>query len=83
MITLVSSANTDELEAYKEIANVADLIEKQTSTDEAEKSKPYPDIFQTALEKLKVVGAGKTIIIGDTAYGAEATTAAKINVFGF
>ena len=48
-IVLASSAKADELEAYKKIARIEDLIESETSSDDADRSKPYPDIFQAAL----------------------------------
>ncbi len=81
-IVLASSANKDELEAYKEIARIADLIEEETSTDDAEKSKPEPDIFIAALRKLKGVKASEAVVVGDTAYDAEAATKARIKVVG-
>lgn len=81
-IALASSAKEEELEAYKKIANISDLIEEQTSTDDAEKSKPFPDIFHAAIGKLKGVKASEAVIIGDTAYDAEAATKAKIKVLG-
>lgn len=81
-IVLASSANEEEVEAYKKIARVADLIEEETSTDDAEKSKPEPDIFLAALRKLKNVKASEAVIVGDTAYDAVAATKAKIKVVG-
>ncbi|CAF4624180.1 unnamed protein product [Rotaria socialis] len=44
LIALASSAQTDELELYKHIANVADLIDCQTSSNskDVKRSKPYP-----------------------------------------
>lgn len=81
-IALASSSNKEEVEAYKKIARVEDLIEEETSTDDAEKSKPHPDIFQAALDKLKDVKASEVVIIGDTAYDAEAATAAGIKIVG-
>ncbi len=81
-IALASSSNEEEVESYKEIANIADLIEEQTSTDDAEKSKPFPDIFQAAMGKLKGVKTNEAVIIGDTAYDAEAATKARIKVVG-
>src|SRR4028119_734957 len=45
-VALASSANEDEVEAYKKIADIEDLAEKTTSADDSEKSKPEPDIFQ-------------------------------------
>jgi beta-phosphoglucomutase-like phosphatase (HAD superfamily) len=39
---LASSGNADEVEKYKEIAGIADLIDSATSSDDAERSKPFP-----------------------------------------
>ena len=47
-IALASSAKGNELKTYKSIADIEDLVETETSSDDAEKSKPYPDIFQAA-----------------------------------
>ncbi|MDQ3130415.1 MAG: HAD family phosphatase [Acidobacteriota bacterium] len=81
-IVLASSANADEVEVYKKIAQIEDLIEAETSADDAEKSKPEPDIFVAALGKLgkinKKLDKKKVVVIGDTVYDAEA--AAKINL---
>lgn len=81
-IALASSANADELAEYKKIANIADLIEEETSADDAEHSKPYPDIFQAALDKLAGVNADEALIIGDTAYDIQAAKAAKVKSIG-
>ena len=53
-IALASSAKSDELKVYKTIAGVEKLIDVETSSDDAEKSKPHPDIFEAALKKLKL-----------------------------
>src|SRR6476660_2595698 len=45
-IALASSAKGDELQAYKRAAGIGDLIDTETSSDDAEKSKPHPDIFE-------------------------------------
>lgn len=82
LIALASSAKEEELEEYKKIANIGDLIEEQTSTDAVEHSKPEPDIFLAALEKLKIAKASEAVIIGDTCYDAEAAVKAKIKVVG-
>jgi len=81
-IALASSAKEDELEEYKKIANIGDLIEEQTSTDDAKASKPEPDIFLAAIKKLNGVKADEAVIIGDTAYDAEAAVKARIKVVG-
>ena len=77
-IVLASSAKADELEIYKKIARIEDLIEDETSADDAEKSKPEPDIFEAALEKLGKISKKNVRVVGDTAYDAEA--ASKINL---
>ena len=53
-VALASSAKPDEIETYKEIAGIADLVGKDesTSSGDAEKSKPHPDIFEAAMAKL-------------------------------
>lgn len=77
-IALASSAKDDELEVYKKIARIADLTETETSSGDVKKSKPYPDVFATALEELGNIAPDQVIAVGDTPYDAEA--AAKINL---
>lgn len=71
-IALASSAVGKELEAYKEIARISDLIDAETSQDDAAQSKPHPDIFQAALKRLGNPAAERVIVIGDTPYDIEA-----------
>jgi HAD superfamily hydrolase (TIGR01549 family) len=77
-IALASSAKKDELKTYKEIARITDLVEEETSADDADKSKPHPDIFEAALAALGDVEADEVIVIGDTPYDAQA--AGKLNL---
>jgi HAD superfamily hydrolase (TIGR01549 family) len=81
-IALASSATGDELEAYKKIARIEDLVEEETSADDAEKSKPHPDIFEAALEKLGEVSPAEAIVIGDTPYDAEAAGKLDLRTIG-
>ena len=81
-IVLASSAKADELEKFKKIARIEDLVEEQTSSDDAEKSKPYPDIFQAALEKLGKINKKNVVVVGDTAYDAEAAAKIKLKTIG-
>jgi HAD superfamily hydrolase (TIGR01549 family) len=81
-IVLASSAKSDELEAYKKIARIDDLIESETSSDDAEKSKPYPDIFQAALAHLKDIAPENAVVIGDTPYDAQAASKANLKTIG-
>jgi HAD superfamily hydrolase (TIGR01549 family) len=81
-ISLASSAKPDEIEAYKKIARIDDLIESQTSSGDADRSKPHPDIFEAALDQLPGVGLDKVIVVGDTPYDAEAAAKANLRTIG-
>lgn len=81
-IVLASSAKRDEVERYKQIAQIADLIEAETSSDDAEKSKPHPDIFIAALSELNSVSPEEAIVVGDTHYDAIAASKAGLETIG-
>ena len=80
-IVVASSAQSDELDMLLEIAGVADLIMARTSSDDAERSKPDPDIVQEALRR---TGArpGEAAMIGDTPYDVEAALGAGVAIVG-
>ena len=81
-IALASSAKADELASYKKIARIGDLVEAETSSDDAEKSKPHPDIFDAALEQLEDATPDRVLVVGDTPYDAEAAAKAKLRTIG-
>lgn len=81
-IALASSAKKDELKEYKRIANIEDLVEDEASADDAEKSKPHPDIFEAALAQLGDVKPTEAIVVGDTPYDAEAAGKAGLRTIG-
>lgn len=81
-LALASSAKEEELEAYKKIARIEDLVEEETSADDADKSKPHPDIFEAALDRLGDVEADEAIVIGDTPYDAEAAGKISLRTLG-
>ncbi|HYE72110.1 MAG TPA: HAD family hydrolase [Blastocatellia bacterium] len=82
-IVLASSAKGDELAAYKRIAQIEDLINDETSSDDVARSKPHPDIFQEALEKVgRDVSHDEVIVIGDTPYDAQAAGKLEISTIG-
>jgi HAD superfamily hydrolase (TIGR01509 family) len=81
-IALASSAKAEELEAYKRIANINDLIEAETASDDIEQSKPHPDVFESALRKLRGIPAEQSIVVGDTPYDAIAASRAHLRTVG-
>jgi HAD superfamily hydrolase (TIGR01509 family) len=81
-VALASSAKGDELKTYKKIAGIDDLIETETSSDDAERSKPYPDIFHAALAELGDVAPDAVLVVGDTPYDADAAGKANLRTLG-
>ena len=82
-IALASSAKGDELKTFEEIARIEDLVEVETSSADAKRSKPHPDIFEVALERL---GDGVTkegvIVVGDSPHDAEGAKRAGLRTVG-
>jgi len=81
-IALASSAKEDELQKYKEAAGIEDVLDAETSSDDAESSKPDPDIFEAAMKRLGDMAAKDVIVVGDTPYDAEAASKAGISTIG-
>lgn len=81
-IALASSGKRAEVEHHQEILGIADLVDAATSADDADRSKPHPDIFQAAIGKLDGIAPSEMIVIGDTPYDAEAAAKAGLTTIG-
>ena len=81
-IALASSGKAKEVEHYQSLMKVEDLTDVVVSSDDVERSKPFPDIFQAALEKLAPITAAEAVVIGDTPYDAEAAQKAGLPTIG-
>ena len=66
-LAFASSSNADEVEYYVELLGVADILEGTTSKADAQLSKPSPEIFEAALERVQSDPA-RTFAVGDTPY---------------
>ena len=75
-IALASSAKQTELQSHLENLGVEDLLDGATSADDAEHSKPCPDIFEAALGRLDGVLVSEAMVVGDTPYDAIAAAKA-------
>lgn len=71
-VVLASSASKDELDHYLDLLDARELVSETTSADDVERTKPAPDIFATALDKIGSPPADEVIVIGDTPYDVEA-----------
>lgn len=77
-----SSAKQDELKALLGIAGADFLMDAATSADDAEASKPDPDIVKAALKRAKAAPP-EAIMIGDTPYDIEAARRAGVACIAF
>lgn len=80
-VALASSAKGDELAIYKQIAEIDDLVETETSADDAARSKPHPDIFAAALRRLGT-SREDAVVIGDTPWDAIAARRLGVRSIG-
>ncbi len=81
-LIVASSASSEDLEGLLKQAGIADLLPLTTTSDDAEKSKPSPDIINAALKKSKN-NLDEAVMIGDTPYDIAAATKAKVPTIAF
>lgn len=72
-LVVATSAKRSEMDALLDLCGAKDLVDAQTSSDDADNSKPDPDIVHAALLKAGV-HAGQSAMLGDTPYDIEAAT---------
>lgn len=78
-IVLASSGKEQDTKYYVEkLLKIDNLIEGYTTGDDAKHSKPAPDIFSAALEKLDDVSPNEAVTIGDTRFDVSAAKKAKL-----
>jgi phosphoglycolate phosphatase-like HAD superfamily hydrolase len=77
-----SSAPRDELATLLKIAGAGSLAGDSASGDDAEESKPDPDIIHAALTKANAA-PDRALMIGDTPYDIEAASRAGVATIAF
>lgn len=77
-LIIATSAQEAELEVMLRQVGLEDLLPHRTSSDDAEESKPDPDIVEAALHKAKLQ-PGAAIMLGDTPYDIEAAGRAGVD----
>jgi HAD superfamily hydrolase (TIGR01509 family) len=82
LVALASSAYEEELGQHQKSLQIEDLVDAVTSADDAEHSKPCPDIFEAALARLDGIAPHEAIVIGDTPHDAVAAAAAGMHMIG-
>jgi HAD superfamily hydrolase (TIGR01549 family) len=81
-IILASSARPNTVDHYIDLLNVEHLIDGATSTGDVEHAKPQPDIFISALQKLKGISPDQVLVIGDSPYDAQAAKKVPLPTVG-
>ncbi|ATB29040.1 haloacid dehalogenase [Melittangium boletus DSM 14713] len=69
-LALASSAKDEELERYIRLCRIEGLTEAETAKDDAARSKPHPDIFDAAMERLGRPEPHTVVVVGDTPFDA-------------
>jgi HAD superfamily hydrolase (TIGR01509 family) len=77
-----SSASKEDLKALLAVAGADGLMDDKTSSDDADDSKPDPDIIEAAL-KLAKASPAEAIMIGDTPYDVDAARRAGVETIAF
>ncbi|HEX6558398.1 MAG TPA: HAD family hydrolase [Longimicrobiales bacterium] len=78
-LVVATSASEQDLTALLKQGGFDDIIEMATSSDDAQESKPAPDIVEAALKKGRV-SADQAIMIGDTPYDVGAARRAGVAI---
>lgn len=74
---VASSSSAEDIDDLLEVAGVRDLVRSATSADDADQSKPAPDIVEGAIARANVERQ-RLIMIGDTPYDVEAARRARV-----
>jgi HAD superfamily hydrolase (TIGR01509 family) len=80
-IALATSSHKDDVQTYTDMAGITDLVDCQITADDAERSKPAPDVFEAALEALKLP-ADAVIAVGDTRFDVQAANRIGVATIG-
>jgi HAD superfamily hydrolase (TIGR01549 family) len=75
-VILASSAQQDEVDRYVELLGAGERIAGATSSADAERTKPHPELVQTALEEYG--SGGPVLMIGDSTWDVKAAKAAGV-----
>ncbi len=78
-LVVCSSAKEDELKALLRLCGADEVIESKTSSDDASRSKPDPDIVEAALQGLDLPRT-EVVMLGDTPYDIGAAHKAGVRV---
>jgi phosphoglycolate phosphatase-like HAD superfamily hydrolase len=77
LVTVATSASGDDLKKFLKKLEIEDYLIQPASSDDADQSKPHPDLIQAALRNLKLPPEA-TLMVGDTPYDITAAERAGV-----
>lgn len=77
-LVLASSGQKKHVEHYLDLLNARELAEAWTTSEDAEETKPAPDLVETAMAKVDGIDA---VMIGDSTWDAEAAKRAGLPTY--
>jgi len=80
-LVIATSAEEKEVHGLLRVAGAEKMFESMATSDDAERSKPDPDIVAAALERANCP-PDQTIMVGDTPYDVEAARRTGIEIIG-
>jgi phosphoglycolate phosphatase-like HAD superfamily hydrolase len=76
-LVVATSASEDEVSPLLEACGALPFVQHRTTSDDAERSKPDPDIVHVALRKARC-SPGEAVMLGDTPYDVQAAAKAGV-----
>jgi HAD superfamily hydrolase (TIGR01509 family) len=71
-LVLASSGKPQHVDPFVDLLDARDLADAITSSQDAEASKPAPDLLQVALKKLGAPADADSVLVGDSVWDVEA-----------
>jgi len=81
-IALATSSDQSQVNKYETLAQLEGLVDECACADDAKRTKPAPDIFQVAMQKLGNPPKNSVIAVGDTPHDAQAARKAGLPMVG-
>jgi HAD superfamily hydrolase (TIGR01509 family) len=71
-LVLASSGKPQHVDAFVDLLDAREIADAITSSEDAEQTKPAPDLLQVALQKLGAPTDADSVLVGDSVWDVEA-----------
>jgi HAD superfamily hydrolase (TIGR01509 family) len=71
-LVLASSGKPQHVDAFVDLLDAREIADAITSSEDAEETKPAPDLLQVALQKLGAPEDAASVLVGDSVWDVEA-----------